>query len=66
MNINNVAAAVSRNSKDNDDEVKYREAFEYFDWNKSGTIPNSVCLPQFNDKGAQDFMLYSKICNIYA
>jgi Ca2+-binding EF-hand superfamily protein len=34
---------VKESRKDKEDEVTaYREAFEYFDWNKSGTIPNSV------------------------
>ena len=30
-------------NKDKEEEEKaYREAFEYFDWNKNGTIPTSV------------------------
>ena len=29
--------------KEKEEEVKaYKEAFEYFDWNRSGTIPTSV------------------------
>ena len=29
--------------KEKEDEVKaFKEAFDYFDWNRSGTIPTSV------------------------
>ena len=41
-----MASMTSNDSKtDKEEEEKaYREAFEYFDWNKSGTIPTSVRL----------------------
>ena len=35
--------SVLESKKDREDETQaYKEAFDYFDWNKSGTIPNSV------------------------
>ena len=34
--------------KDKEEEEKaYKEAFDYFDWNKSGTIPSSVSVDTY-------------------
>ena len=30
------------NNKKEEEEAAYRDAFDYFDWNKSGTIPTGV------------------------
>ena len=38
-----MAGMTSKETKQ-EEEKAYREAFEYFDWNKSGTIPTSVRL----------------------
>ena len=33
-----------KDTKDEEDKQLYKGAFDDFDWNKSGTIPNSVSL----------------------
>ena len=32
----------TKKNKEEEEEKAYKEAFDYFDWNKSGSIPSSV------------------------
>ena len=41
-------ASFGLNSWGSEEKTAYREAFEYFDWNKSGTIPNSVNISKYD------------------
>jgi hypothetical protein len=39
-----MAGLITKETKKEEEETVYREAFDYFDWNKGGTIPTSVSL----------------------
>ena len=39
-----MAGLITKETKKEEEETAYREAFDYFDWNKGGTIPTSVSL----------------------
>ena len=37
-----MAGMKTKETKKEEEETAYREAFDHFDWNKSGNIPTSV------------------------